>query len=80
MVLILDGNSDIGAHVGSNICYSISLRNSMRSRAVKNRFFFLRIIPIFLHACATCFVLPSNISTIAGDTAYLVFFRKTAEF
>ena len=33
MVLILDGNSEIGAHVRSNLCYFICLRHLIRSRA-----------------------------------------------
>ena len=37
IVLILDGNSGIGEHVRSNICYFWHL---IRSRAVLNRFFF----------------------------------------
>ena len=40
MVLISDGNLEIGAHVRSNICYLICLRNLIRSRAVTNIFFF----------------------------------------
>ena len=34
MVLILEGDSEIGAHVKSNLCYLICLRYSIRSRAV----------------------------------------------
>ena len=41
MVLILDGNSEIGAHVGSNICYLICLRHLIRSRVVSNSIYFL---------------------------------------
>ena len=37
VVLILDGNSEIGAHVKSNLCYLICLRRFIRSRAVKDR-------------------------------------------
>ena len=33
MVLILDGNLEIGAHIQSNPCYLISLRHLIRSRA-----------------------------------------------
>ena len=32
--LILDGNSEIGAHVRSNLCYLICLRHLIRPRAV----------------------------------------------
>ena len=48
----------------SNLCYLICLRHLIRSRADKNRIFFAPIRPIFLHACATCSELPSNISSM----------------
>ena len=62
MVLILDGNSEIGAHVWSNLCYLICLRHLIRSKTVTNLIF-----PIFLHACATCSKLPSDISNMDGS-------------
>ena len=34
MVLILDGNSEIGAHIRSTLCYLICLRYSFRWKAV----------------------------------------------
>ena len=46
MVLILDGNSEKGAYVRSNLCYLICLRHFIRSRVVTNR-------PIFFHAWVT---------------------------
>ena len=58
MVLIIDGNSEEGAHVRSKLCYSISLRYLIRSSAVKNRIF-------SPHACATYSELPFNIRTMA---------------
>ena len=42
MVLVLDGNSEISAHVWSNLCYLTCSRHLVRSRAVTNRIFFLR--------------------------------------
>ena len=42
MVLLLDGHSEIGAHVRCHICYFICLRNLKRSRAVTNRILILR--------------------------------------
>ena len=57
MVLILDGISEMGAHVRSNLCYFICLRHEIRSRAVTNLSYFSPKRPIFLHACATCFEL-----------------------
>jgi len=44
MVRILDGNSDhvANAHVRSNLCYLISLRHLIRSRAGTNRILFIR--------------------------------------
>ena len=63
MVLILDGNSEIGAHK-ANFLHFICIRHLIRSRAVANRNFFSPKRPIFLHACAICSMLPSNISTV----------------
>ena len=54
MVLISDVNSEIGAHLRSNLCYLICLRDLIRSRAVS----------YFLHASPTCSELPSNMSTM----------------
>ena len=42
MVLILDGNSEIGAPVRRNPFYKNFLRHFIRSRAVTNRLIFLR--------------------------------------
>ena len=42
MVLIIDGNSEKGAHVRSNLSYLICLRHLNRPRAVTNRIFSLR--------------------------------------
>ena len=65
IVLILDGNSKIDAHVRCNICYLICLWHFIRARDATNRIIFLRKRPIFFLLCATCSVLPSNISTIS---------------
>ena len=40
MVLLLDGNLDICAHVWSDLCYLICLRHLIRSRAVTNWIYF----------------------------------------
>ena len=40
MVLILNGNLEIGAHVRSNLCILICSRKMIRSREVTNRIFF----------------------------------------
>ena len=63
IVLLLDGNRDIGAHLRSNLCYFICLRHFIRSRTVKIWIFSPKS-PILLPACTTWFELPSNISTI----------------
>jgi len=46
MVLILDGNSEMGAHVRSNLCYLISFRHLIRLREYvfirKGFFLFIR--------------------------------------
>ena len=39
MAHAVDGNSEIGANVRSNLCDLISLRHSVRSRAITNCFF-----------------------------------------
>ena len=47
MVLILDDNSEIGVHLRSNLCYLISVRHWIKSRAVtKVGYFFLSENPI----------------------------------
>ena len=61
---ILNGNSEIGAHVRSSLCYLIGLRLVIRPKAVTNRFFLSSNRTIFLHACATCSELPSKKSTL----------------
>ena len=43
MLLILDNNSEMGAHIRSNICHLICLRHFFRSRAVTNSIFFRQI-------------------------------------
>ena len=57
MVLILDGDSEIGSHVISNIWYLICSRHLIRSRAVANRILFL-LKDLF--PCAIYSELPSN--------------------
>ena len=62
MALILESNSDIGAHISSNLCYLIWLRHSIKSMAVTNRMCFSE--NAYFHSSATCSELPSNISTM----------------
>ena len=52
IVLILDGNSEIGAHVSSYLGY-ICLRHLFTSRR-----------DLFSHSCTTCSELPYNVRTI----------------
>ena len=54
MVLILGGNSEIGAHARSNVYYLICIRHL--SDSLKS--------PIFLYACNACSELPSNTGTM----------------
>ena len=61
MVLILDGTTEIGAHKTGNLCHMICLRHLIRWRVVTNRIF---CSDFFLHTCATCSELSSNISTM----------------
>ena len=46
IVLIIEGNSVIGARERSNLCYLICLRQLIRSRAVRYRLFFSPERPI----------------------------------
>ena len=73
MVLILHGNSMgnslKGAHVRRNICYSTCSRHLITSRS------FYPKRDIFLHACATCNELPSNISTMGlGCVEFIAYY------
>ena len=63
LVLISDGNSEIGARVRSNIYYLICLSNLLGSRTVKNPIFSPKR-PIYLHTCATSSELPSVMSSM----------------
>ena len=49
MVLILDGNLEIGAHDKGILCYRIWLRHWIKSRAVTNRKFFFKIINSYVY-------------------------------
>ena len=42
MVFVLDGNSEIVAHVRSNLCYLIRIRHLIKSKTFKDRMCFLR--------------------------------------
>ena len=65
MAFILDSTWEIVALVRSNLYYSIVVRPLILSRAVTDRIVFFSLKrPVFLHACATCSELPSNISTM----------------
>ena len=67
MVLILDGNSEIDAHVNSDLCYPICFRHLISSRAnlifVENTYFTANVRNIL-----TCHLiyLTSNISTMSA--------------
>ena len=60
-MFILQGNSEIGVHMSSNLFYLICLSHFIESRAVTNRIIFFSFSG---HACATCSGLLSNISTV----------------
>ena len=60
MVLIIDGNSKIGAHVRNHLCYLTCLRHLITTKTVSNRTF-----SFFLLACATCSELSSIIRTLS---------------
>ena len=70
MVLILDGNAEIGAHVRGNPCYLICVGIRLNREKAQLGFFSSPRRFIFLHACVTCSELPSNINTMAGAKFY----------
>ena len=71
MVLILDGNSEIGAHVRNKLCF----RHLIRSRAVSN-LISLPKTPIYLHACATCSGFSPNISLMLWADILLIISKE----
>ena len=64
MLLVLDGYSEIGAHIGSNLCYLICSWLMIRSREVTNRIFVILKDGFSIHTCATYSELPYNIVTL----------------
>ena len=66
MVLILDGNSGIGANVESKLCHLIYLRHLI---GVQSRigFIFLRIDLFFFHVCGTCSALTFDIRAMFSE-------------
>ena len=63
MVLILDGNLEIGAHVRSNLCYLNFLRHLLRVIAVTNIILFTK--NTYFPSCVrNMFCLPSNSDTM----------------
>ena len=64
MVLLLNGNSEIGAHKAQYLLYDLCKAFEFIESAVKNSMFLIFKKPIFLHTCATYYELPSNISTM----------------
>ena len=78
MVLILVGNSEIGAHLWCNIDYSICLKHLVRVRAVTYRWLSFIFPHIFLHACARFFEFSRTISTMVCLSFFLSnFFHLT---
>ena len=68
MVLIFDGNSEIGAHV-KVIAVIWSVQGIWSDCEQSQIGFFLQKGPIFLYKCAKCTELPSNISTVCAAPA-----------
>ena len=58
------------------LCHLIFLRHLIRSRAVTNRTYFLRINLFFYHAGAAWSELPSNISTMRETLSLSGFVKK----
>ena len=55
-VVVLDGDSEIDAHINSKLANMICLRHWFMSLII----FFLQKRPVSLHACTTCSELPST--------------------
>ena len=66
MVLILDGHSEIGAHVCSDIDFLVCMVYIYRKQSQKSDFF-LHNRPTFLHMRAIYSELPSNINTMGPN-------------
>ena len=64
MVLILDGNSEIGVHARSNLRYLVCLKQLVKIGSRHKLNIFPPQRPICLHAGFTYSELPSNISTM----------------
>ena len=66
MALKLYGNTEIGAQVQNEIGNLICLRHLLIDSGHKSKIYHQKR-PGYLHTCASCYELPSNISTI-GET------------
>ena len=69
MVFKYDGSSNKCAQLWSDLGYLICLRQLIRSRAITYLTFFQKRA-IFLHTCAACSELPSNIRTMGKDEIF----------
>ena len=63
MVLILDDNSEIG---GQSLLFDMFKAFDLIERRHELDYFFQKRL-VFLHACATCSEIPTNISTMPGS-------------
>ena len=83
MVFILDGNSYIGAHVRSNLCYLICLRHLIRSKEAQNKIFvsFTKYLFSFMRAQHVLSYHRNGRLTVIWhlivDTGWTVYFRKS---
>ena len=68
------------------LCYLICWRHLMRSKTVQHGFFSSLKRTIFLHACTSCFELPSNIlvlyvqEVVALQKKYLIYMHQKMRF
>ena len=80
ILIILDGNSEIGSQGRSNLGYLICLRHLFGPRAVKNLVFFFYKKTCFLHAGARCSELPSYVitefSALSVNTRYRTILKE----
>ena len=81
MLLLLLGKSEIGPQVWSDIGYLNCLRHLFGSRVVIYIWHFVLLSEkTYLHTCATCSELPSNISTMKKPVSlcFIILHKKQA--
>ena len=74
MVLVLDGNSETGAHIRSTVCFLYLFKAFDWIESSHKADFFSPKRPTFIYVCATCSELPSNMRTMV-NISFAIFGR-----